>query len=126
MHIIKISGFLATFCIIINLNLLVSIEVISKSSTDNAKLSKSICKIANDVTSSKTGTNDILIGNFGFQIWTSTINDIVRCIDDETAVVVADFKKIIKSKRLRKASTVLLLLGYVDKVGYFQKNRKKT
>jgi len=128
MYLIKISRVLLTFGVLINLNSTVSIEIISKSLIDDEKLSKSICKIANDVARSKTGTQDILIGNFGFQVWTSTTNDIVRCIDDETAVVVADFKEIIKSKRLRKASTVILPLGYVDKVSfsriYFGKNQE--
>lgn len=82
----------------------------------NKKLQKSICNVVNDVTSSKTDTQDILIGNLGREAWTSTINDIVQCLSDGTAVVVSDFKQLINEKLLRKASLVILTFDGLNRV----------
>ena len=49
-------------------NLTVSTKFIQKATIDDQKLPKSICKITNDITSSKTDTQDILIGNVGSQV----------------------------------------------------------
>ena len=98
------------------LNSTLSTNLILKSSTDDEKLSKSICKITNDVINTKTDTQDILIGNLGGKVWSSTVNDIVKCIDDGNAVVVTDFNAKIVEKNLRKSAVVILTMEWLDRV----------
>ena len=50
-----------------------------------------------------------MIGNLGGKVWSSTVNDIVQCIDDGKAVVVSDFKAVVKEKSLRKAAVAILV-----------------
>ncbi|KAL7014270.1 hypothetical protein ACKWTF_015841 [Chironomus riparius] len=87
-----------------------------KPSVADAKLANDICKITNDLTRSSTDTQDILVGNVGGQAWSSTVNDIITCIDDRNAVVVMDFKHKITEKSLRKASVVILILEWSNQV----------
>ena len=47
-------------------------------------------------------------------MWSSTVNDITGCVGSETAVVVSDFKSFVVEKTLRKASVIVLAVGYVD------------
>ena len=82
-----------------------------QSLPDDQNLPKSICKITNDVISSKNQTQDILIGNLGDKTWSSTVNEIIKCIDGETALVVTDLKTKITEKRLKK-SPVVILAGF--------------
>lgn len=82
-----------------------------KPARDDQKLSKSICKITNNLTGSKFETNDILISDLGGKTWTSIVNNIAKCLDDGIAIVVADFRTKMKAKRLKKAS-VLILAGF--------------
>jgi hypothetical protein len=82
-------------------------------------LPKSICKVTNDITSSKSDTQDILIGNLGGKIESSIVNDIVKCIDDGTAVVVADLKDIIKNEQLRKTSIIILVMDQANEVCFY-------
>jgi len=109
----KVLAVILAFC---TLNSSFSTNFILKSLIVDQKLSKSICKITNDVTSSKTDTQDILIGNVGGNIWSSTINDIVSCIDDETTVVVSDLNAIMTENNLRKASVTILALKWLNVV----------
>ena len=98
------------------LNSSLSTNFTLKSSTDDENLAKSICKITNDVINSRADTQDILIGNLGGQIWSSTINDIIQCIDDRNAVVLTDFKTKITEKSLKKASVTILALQWFNNV----------
>lgn len=82
-----------------------------KSVRDDQKLSKSVCKITNNFEVSKFDTKDVLISNLGGKAWTSTVNNIAKCLDDGTAIVVADFRTKMKVPRLKKAS-VLILVGF--------------
>jgi hypothetical protein len=54
----------------------------------------------------------------GSNIWSSTVNDIIQCIDDGTAVVVADLSAVVKEKSLRKASVVILTFDEFDQVSF--------
>ncbi|CAG9811577.1 unnamed protein product [Chironomus riparius] len=91
-----------------------SAVIFHKSLTADQNLPNSICRITYDVTSSKSDTQDILFGNLDSQTWSSTVNDIVKCIDNGTAVVVADLKTIIKNKNFRKASVIILALNQAN------------
>ena len=93
-----------------------STNFILESLIIDQNLSKSICKITNDVTNSKSDTHDILIGDFGGQNGSLIVNDIIHCIDDGKAVVATDLRRIIKNEVLRKASVIILKLNRVDKV----------
>jgi len=115
-HKMKISLFFVIFSTLFLLNSSFGTYNHLKSSSDDQKLSKSICKITNDVTSSKIHTQDILIGNLGGKIWSSTINDIVQCIDDGSAVVIVDLNAVMEEKNLRKASVVILTLNGINQV----------
>ena len=86
------------------------------NSTDAQDLSKNICKITNDITKSSTDTQDILIGNLGGETWSSTVNDIIQCVDDNIAIVVTDFQQKIIEKNLKKASVVILILEWHSQV----------
>ncbi|KAL7014255.1 hypothetical protein ACKWTF_015827 [Chironomus riparius] len=103
----------------INLTLFVYIFTFSTNLVVESSLNKiapSICKIINEITSSTTDTQDILIGNLGGQSWSTTVNDIVKCIDDETAVVISDFKTKLTDDKLRKASIVILAVNWFSQV----------
>lgn len=96
------------FLFLMLINSLLSTNSSIKVIIDNQKLPNSICKVANDITSSKNDTEDILIGNVGHKSWSSTINDIAKCIGSENAVVINDFKQMLNVTTLRKASVVIL------------------
>ncbi|CAG9799848.1 unnamed protein product [Chironomus riparius] len=83
-----------------------SLNPAPKPIRDDQKFSKSICKIANDITNSKTDTQDILIGNLGVKpiLWSPTVNNIVECIGSGSAVVISDFRQTFVDKLFRKAS----------------------
>ncbi|CAG9798202.1 unnamed protein product [Chironomus riparius] len=83
-------------------------------STNALTLVNSICEIQNDVVNSRTDTQDILISNLGGRMWSSSINDIIRCIGDSNPVVVTDLKRKIIGKNLRKASLVVLAFSQTD------------
>ena len=104
--------FLIIFCI----SSTVSGSYSIKPSIDDQKLPKSICKIINDVTNSKTDTQDILIGSSGGKVQSSTINDIIECIDDKNAVVLTDLRTKVAEKTLRKATVIILELRSIRKV----------
>lgn len=108
----KFAIFFALFSTLV----LLSTNYPLEASNDQPKLSKSVCGIANDVISSIIDTQDILIGNLGGRIYSQTLNDILRCLHIESAVVVADFKDIINVKYLRKASVIILILSYTKTV----------
>ena len=110
------AKFLAIIIAFCTLSSSFSTNFILKSLTDDQKLSKSICKITNDITNSKSDTQDILIGNLGGNIWSSTVNDIVSCIDNDKAVVVSDLNSVIMDSKLRKASVVILALKWLNMV----------
>ncbi|KAL7014266.1 hypothetical protein ACKWTF_015838 [Chironomus riparius] len=112
----QVAPFFAIFSAIFLINSSISTDPILKSTTSHQKLPISICKITNDVISSKVYTQDILIGNFGSKVWLTTVNDIVECIDDRAAVVVTDFKTEIKEKSLRKASIIIMTFSKPSKV----------
>lgn len=97
-----------------------STNLIPKSSFEDHKLIKSICKIASEIVSSKTDTQDILIANSGGQMWSSIVNDITKCIYNGTAVVVTDLKTNLVETTLRRAEVVILALNQIDEVNFHQ------
>ena len=112
----KITKFFIIFSTIYFLNSSLSTRFINASSIDHQNLPQSICKIINDVTKSKTDTQDILIGNLQGNNELSIIDDIIECVKDNTAIVVTDFKAKMTEKMLRKAAIIILLLDKLDKV----------
>ena len=111
----RISKILTLCLILLILNSTLSIHLLLGNLFDNEKFVNSICKITNDVANS-TDKQDILIGNLGGKVWSSTINDIVQCIVLRNPVVITDFKTVVKERNLRKASVVILTLNSVDSV----------
>ncbi|CAG9811578.1 unnamed protein product [Chironomus riparius] len=106
----KSLRFLVIFAMLLVLHSSTSTNSINTSSIDDQKLSTSICRITNDITSSKSDTQDIIIGNLGGTMWSSIVNDIIKCLDNK-AVVISDIHDIATDKRLRKASVVILALN---------------
>jgi hypothetical protein len=96
--------------------LIVDAKFIFKPSIVDKRLSKSICKITNDVINLNTDTQDILLGHFGGKVWSDTINEIAECIDERSAVVVTDFGTMIAERNLRKASLIIMELNQVSKI----------
>ena len=112
----KISRILAPFLAHLILNSTLSTNFIFKTSQNDEKLSNYVCKITKDITKTKSDTQDVLIGNLGGELWSSTVNDIAGCIGSDTAVVVSDFKSIVTEQTLRKAAVLILMFGYVNQV----------
>lgn len=81
------------------------------------KMSRSICKIINDITSTNSDTHDVLVGNLGGEIVQSSVLKVVECVSDENAVIVVDLGVKIKRKRLWKAAVIVLDLIHSDEVG---------
>jgi len=112
----KLTKLFVIFCSILFFNSSISTKIDLILPTDSQNLSRSICNIANDVINSKTDTQDILIGNFGGKSQSSTINDIIQCINDETTVVVTDLKDKMSRNDLRKASLFIIAFDMIDGV----------
>lgn len=120
----KIANF---FIIFLSIFLLISTfdtKFTHTTSNDHDTLLKSFCKITNDATNFKADTQDIIVGNMGGKIWSSTTNDIIECIDKRAAVVVTNFGTSIAEKRLRKASIIILMLNKPSEVKSFILNLK--
>ena len=90
-----------------------STNFLLKTSSDDKKLSDYVCKITKDITKSKGDTQDVLIGNVGDEMWSSTVNDIAACVRDENTVVVTDFKAVMREKTLRKAAVVVFSMRFM-------------
>lgn len=113
MKIVKIFGIVSLLFL---LNSSLSTSYKPKYSVNDQNLSNSVCKIINEIIKSRTAITDIFIGNLGGQSWSSTINDITKCINDGIAIVTADMSKKITEKTLRKASVIILFLNDADQV----------
>ncbi|CAG9811083.1 unnamed protein product [Chironomus riparius] len=68
----KISKILSPFLAFLILNLTLSTNFILKATQNDRKLSNYICKITKDITKAKNDTQDVLIGNSGGKLWSST------------------------------------------------------
>lgn len=97
------------FLLFLSLLLFAKINARIKILISDQTLPNSICKVTNDIINSKSDTQDILIGNLGGKLWSSMVNNIIKCIDEESAVVVTDFKLKIIEERLWKATVVILV-----------------
>ena len=114
----KITKLFIIFSTIFIFNSSLSTNFVLNPSIFDQNLSKSISKIANDATSTTTDTHDILIENLGGNIWSSTINEILKCIDDATAVVVTDLKAQMLSNVLKKAMVIIVAFDMIDGVSF--------
>ncbi|CAG9811316.1 unnamed protein product [Chironomus riparius] len=85
-----------------------------KFQTVDLNLAKSICKITNDVISKSTDTQDILFLNSKAIKESTTVNKVLTCIYDETAVVVTEFRKKTLIKGLRKAAVIIMAFDSID------------
>ena len=112
----KISRFFALILALLILNSPLSTNLILKTSQNDKKLSNYVCKITKDITKTKRDTQDVLIGNLGGEVWSSTVNDIAGCVGSETAVIVNDLTTTVTEKTLRKAAVVILMFDKVNKV----------
>ena len=112
----KILRILAPFLALLILNSTINTNFILKTSQNDKKLSNYVCKVTKDITKSKIDTQDVLIGNLGGELWSSTVNDIAGCVKSDTAVIVSDFKTSLTEKTLRKAALVVLTCNKLDKV----------
>jgi hypothetical protein len=110
-----------TFSTFFVANSLYSTSFILDSSLSDQKLSQNVCKIINDVTKSSSDTQDILIGNLGSHTWSSTVNDIAECVNDDKALLVSDLRYRIEKENLRKFSIVVLVMQKADVVSFFFK-----
>ncbi|KAL7014254.1 hypothetical protein ACKWTF_015826 [Chironomus riparius] len=108
----KIKAFFVVFSTLFIINTSFTTKMLIK----DQELPKSICSITNNVTKSTTITQDILIGNMDRKIWSSTANDIIKCLDDDKAVVATDLTNTIQNLRLRKASVIILMLNQLNEV----------
>ncbi|KAL7013021.1 hypothetical protein ACKWTF_015154 [Chironomus riparius] len=114
----KISKILGSILSLLILNSVFSTNFILKTSQNSKKLSSYVCKVTKDIISSKSNTQDILIGNLGEKMWSSTVNDIAGCFGQDTAIVVSDFNSIVTEKTLRKATMVILTFDKFEKQHY--------
>lgn len=115
-NLMKFSRLLVPFLAFCILNSSLSSSFTLKISQNDKLLSNSVCKIIKDISKSKTDTQDILIGNLGGNLWTSTINDITGCIGSDNSVVISNFKAALKEENLRKAAVIVMMLSDVSEV----------
>lgn len=80
------------------------------------KFAHQVCELTKQILNSSPHTQDVLIAKHGGEMWSSTINDIVKCIQIKNAVVLNDFKEIFREKNLRRASVVIAAFDYLDQV----------
>ncbi|CAG9811092.1 unnamed protein product [Chironomus riparius] len=109
----KFFQFYVPFLVLIVCNSTLNINFILKN---DKKLSNYVCKVTKDIISSKSDTKDVLIGNLGGKVWSSTVNDIAGCVGQDSAVVASDFKEPLTVETLRKAIVIILAVGYINKV----------
>lgn len=102
--------------VILILSSSLSNKMILKTTASGQNLSTNVCKITKDIIKSKTDAQDILIGNLGGKLWTTTLNDIAGCIGSDNSVIVNDFEEALTEKSLRKAAVIILALGWADQV----------
>ncbi|CAG9811086.1 unnamed protein product [Chironomus riparius] len=110
----KISKVLSSFLALLILNSTFSTNFILKTSQNEKKLSNYVCKVIKEITKAKNDTQDVLIGNLSGKLWSSTVNDIAGCVGQEAAVVLSDFKMLLKEKTLRKAAVIIIALSSAD------------
>ena len=72
----KFSKFLAPLLAVLLLNSTLSTNLILKTPEKDKKLSNYVCKIIRDITKSKSDTQDVLVGNLGGKMWSSTVSEI--------------------------------------------------
>ncbi|CAG9811263.1 unnamed protein product [Chironomus riparius] len=89
-----------------------------KSLQNSEKLSNSICRITNDMTNSKTYTQDILIANLGGKGTSPLADEIIRCLNGGNAVVTSNLRSVNTEMNLRKAPIIILMFNKVDKMDY--------
>lgn len=111
----KLFRLFRLFVAILVLNSTLNLGFILKTLQNNKILSNYVCKITKDIIKSKYDTQDVLIGNLGGKVWSSTVNEIAGCVKD-SVVVVSDFSKKMTEKSLRKAAIVIVLINEVDMV----------
>lgn len=120
----SLANIFVIFSFFVVLNSSYSTNFVHNSSKTDHNLSKSICKITNDITSSTIDTQDILIGNLDDKVLSTTVNNILKCIHHETSVVVTDFRSKITETRLWKAAVVVLVMNEANEVCRSLKNIK--
>ncbi|CAG9811081.1 unnamed protein product [Chironomus riparius] len=104
----KVFRILTPFLALLILNMTLSSNLILKTTQNDKKMSKYVCKVTKDIISSKSDTQDVLIGNLAGELWSSTANDIAGCVGSDNAVVFSDFKSFVIKKTLRKAAVIIL------------------
>lgn len=124
----KFTKILPIFLIFSVLNSVLGTILVSENSSNDINLSNFVCKIIKAITKTKNDTQDVLVGNLGGKLWSSTVNDIAGCVGRGSAVVVSNFGDLVTEKTLRKATVVVLGLKDLDKVKLYLiylKNLKK-
>ena len=113
----KITKFFIIFSSIYILNASLSTKFPLESQINHQNVVKSICKITNEVTKSTTDTQDVLIVESRAINESTTVNEILMCIDN--AVVVTEMRKKILVKNLRKAAVIIIDFDRIDGVRLF-------
>ncbi|CAG9811094.1 unnamed protein product [Chironomus riparius] len=112
----KIARLFALFLALLIFNSTFSTKFILKTLQNDDKLSNYVCKVTKDIISSKSDTQDVLIGNLGGKMWSLTVNDITGCIGSLSAVVVTNFEDVMTEKTLNKAAVMIVMFGDVNQV----------
>ena len=105
------------FLSILIVNSAICVAKLIDTTINDDKLSKSVCKIANDITHSKTETQNVLLGNLGGKVMTSLVQDISGCVADKNPVVVlTTLQKKILERKLWKSSVIILIFDSLNEV----------
>lgn len=107
----KISVIFVTFSLLHLLNS----SIIFQPETDKF-LSQSICQMVNGIISSKSHTQDVLIGHINAVIWPTILDDIRQCLSNDVAVVLSDLRELDINLNMKKASVVIFTLENLNVV----------
>ena len=97
------------------LNLALKSNLLSNS-LEHGRVVESICKCVNEDAISRTDTNDILIANLGDKMWSTTVNDLAKCVESKSVVVLSNLNEVLRGQNLRKASMTIVTFYAVDQV----------
>lgn len=112
----KLSILFLLFSSLFLLNSSLSLKFLEELTSGDEKLLSYICKVVDEVTGTRNDTQDILIGHIGGSRLSQVVNDVTQCIGGDKIVVITNFYTLVKEKKLRKASVIVLVAYQPDRV----------
>ena len=80
-----------------------------KYSQKPLKLTADACRVAKDILTSQSSSQDVLIGNLIEGSQSFMVNDVAQCVGDKNPAIITDFKTKFKKNRFRQTSLIILM-----------------